>query len=99
MRPHVIANRYRGGRTRRAEIRRLLDHLLDLEGERRAVSIVLVGERTIRRLNRTWLDEDRATDVLSFPMESMPGPPPEAVPVGEVVVCVPVCSREAARRE
>ena len=31
------------------------------------LSLSLVGDRAIRRLNRTWRKKDKATDVLSFP--------------------------------
>lgn len=64
------------------------------------MSVVFVGERSIRRLNRQWMEEDAPTDVLSFPMGSPPpGLPPSAVPVGEIVVCVPVCERAASERK
>ena len=32
------------------------------------VSLVITGQQQIHELNRTYLDEDRPTDVLSFPM-------------------------------
>lgn len=32
------------------------------------LSLALVGERVIRRLNRDFLKEDKVTDVLSFPL-------------------------------
>src|ERR1700679_1165645 len=35
-----------------------------LEGE---VDVLLAGDRTLRRLNRTYRGKDKATDVLSFP--------------------------------
>jgi probable rRNA maturation factor len=35
-----------------------------LEGE---VDVLLAGDRTLRRLNRTFRGKDKATDVLSFP--------------------------------
>jgi probable rRNA maturation factor len=35
-----------------------------LEGE---VEVLLAGDRTLRRLNRTYRGKDKATDVLSFP--------------------------------
>jgi probable rRNA maturation factor len=35
-----------------------------LEGE---VDVLLAGDRTLRRLNRTYRNKDKATDVLSFP--------------------------------
>jgi probable rRNA maturation factor len=61
--------------------------------------VAFVGERAIRRLNRLWMEEDAPTDVLSFPMGSPPpGLPPSAVPVGEIVICVPVCERAARDR-
>jgi probable rRNA maturation factor len=61
--------------------------------------VVLVGERTIRRLNRVWMEEDAPTDVLSFPLGAPPpGLPASAVPVGEIVICVPVCARAARER-
>jgi rRNA maturation RNase YbeY len=98
-RPLGIANRQRKARPRRADIRLLLDRILDQEGEPRGVNVVFVGERTIRRLNRIWMEEDAPTDVLSFPLgEPPPGIPASAVPVGEIVVCVPVCERAARER-
>ncbi|HEV8354577.1 MAG TPA: rRNA maturation RNase YbeY [bacterium] len=38
------------------------------------VSIILVGDASIRRLNRRFLGKDRPTDVLAFPL--LPGGPP-----------------------
>lgn len=61
--------------------------------------MVFVGERIIRNLNRVWMDEDAPTDVLSFPLGAPPpGIPAVAVPVGEIVICVPVCERAARER-
>jgi probable rRNA maturation factor len=36
------------------------------------LSIALVGDRAMRRLNRRYRGEDRATDVLSFPLLHAP---------------------------
>jgi probable rRNA maturation factor len=94
-----IANRQRRASPRRAEIRALLDHLLDAEGEERGVTLAFVGEETMRRLNRDWMGEDRATDVLSFPCGPGPeGLPASLLPAGEVVICVPYCERSARSR-
>ena len=38
------------------------------------LSIVVVTDAAIRRLNRRWRGKDRATDVLSFPVGGPPGP-------------------------
>jgi len=50
-------------------------------------------EREMRRLNRTYRGKDRPTDVLSFPGEETP----DGVHLGDVVICVPVARRQAAR--
>src|SRR5262249_29522105 len=57
----------------------------------------LVGEKTIRQLNRNYLGKDAITDVLSFPLE--PTPPFARGPwhLGEVVVALPVAKRQAQR--
>lgn len=96
---HEIGNRQRQGRPRRRDLRILLDHVLDGEGEPRGVSVAFVGERAIRRLHAMWMAEDTPTDVLSFPS----GPPPSAAlawafAAGEVVICVRVCAASARRR-
>ena len=38
------------------------------------VALTLVSEQDIHILNRTYRDTDRVTDVLSFPLLSLPGP-------------------------
>jgi probable rRNA maturation factor len=52
------------------------------------VAVELVGELTIRELNRIHRDRDEPTDVLSFPVD---GPGEVAGPreLGDVVICPP----------
>jgi len=50
------------------------------------VSLVFVGDLTMRRLNRTYRHTDKTTDVLSFLLESG---------LGEIVISVPEAAREA----
>jgi probable rRNA maturation factor len=61
------------------------------------VSVVLVGDRRIRELNRTYRFKDRATDVLAFPQDG--GPPLADHPplLGDVVISVETAARQAAR--
>ena len=61
-----------------------------------SVALHLVGDETIRELNRDHRQQDHATDVLSFPLlepeESGAAfvlPPGEAVSLGDVVVSAP----------
>jgi len=69
-----------------------------LAGERRAaeLSIRVVGAREGRLLNRRYRGLDRATNVLSFALDS----PLEAAPdlIGDIVLCAPLVAREAARQ-
>ena len=55
------------------------------------VSILLVGDAAIRRLNRTWRGRDASTDVLSFP-QPRGGP---ARLLGDVVISLDTAARVA----
>jgi probable rRNA maturation factor len=70
------------------------------------VSVALVGDRLVRRLNREYRDQDYATDVLSFPNDdrvagpkSVAPPTPDALPpapyLGEIVIARGVARRQA----
>ena len=59
------------------------------------LSVSLVGDRAIRRLNRTWRKTDRSTDVLSFPAGEIPRGAPGPRPIGDVVISVETALRVA----
>lgn len=68
---------------------------------RAEVSFSFVGRSAMRRLNRKYRGLDRPTDVLSFPLREgrrVPPPPRGPVPLGDVVVCLPVASCQAKRK-
>lgn len=58
-----------------------------------ALSVAVVGDHRMRRLNREYHGVDATTDVLAFPLETGPGPS------GEVIVCAPSAARRARSRE
>ncbi len=66
---------------------------LNLEGCE--LSLSLVGDPAIRRLNRTWRKKDKATDVLSFPADPLPAGTPGPQPVGDVVISLDTAKRQA----
>ena len=77
------------GRPRRA---RALASWLEAVAPARArgiVAIALVGDATMRRLNRRYAGRDRATDVLSFPSDG-----PEGV-LGDIAIATGVARRQA----
>jgi probable rRNA maturation factor len=62
------------------------------------VAIALVGDRTIRRLNRAYAGRDRATDVLSFPAgrDTAGARGPSASPwLGDIVIATGIARRQA----
>jgi probable rRNA maturation factor len=73
----------------RARARRFLAALGREDAE---LSILLVGDRRIRSLNREWRGKDAATDVLSFPLSDPPGIGPL---LGDVVVSLDTAVRRA----
>ncbi len=64
---------------------------------RGTVTIVLVGDAAMRRLNRQWRDKDYATDVLSF-VNDDEGPRlrGQARHLGDIVIATGVARRQAA---
>lgn len=69
------------------------------------VSLSLVGDEEIHALNRTWRDEDKPTDVLSFSQRDehlsarQRSRPAEAgEPLGDIVISVDTAARQAAAR-
>ncbi len=54
------------------------------------LSIALVGDATMRRLNKQCLGADRTTDVLAFPGR-------EKNDYGEIILCRPQIERQAKR--
>jgi rRNA maturation RNase YbeY len=81
------------GRLRRSA-RRLLRGLR-LDGAE--LSVVLVSDAEMRRLNRRWRRRDRPTDVLSFAQREGAGGAPDGL-LGDVVISVDTARRQAGER-
>ena len=74
--------------------RRATAFLKALELQKCELSISLVGDAEIRRLNRQWRNKDQVTDVLSFPAGDWLGVGPRTL--GDIVISLPT-TRRAAR--
>jgi len=59
-------------------------------GKEYELSIVFVGEKRSRTINRTYRHKDKATNVLSFPLS------PKS---GELVLCMPIVKKECVQFE
>ena len=78
-------------------LKKLVGRALELQGcdTRSEVSLMITGQHRIHELNRIFLEEDRPTDVLSFPMLEASKmndfilPPDGITHLGEVIVSYP----------
>lgn len=59
------------------------------------VSVVLCGDKEIQALNAQWREEDKATDVLSFPMVEDWDTFGPGQPLGDVVISIEYAERLA----
>jgi probable rRNA maturation factor len=71
---------------------RLEDVVFAGEGHRMAVSLVIIDDAGIRRVNRDHLDHDWPTDVIAFDLREGPD---EGGPAGEILVNAEQAEREA----
>ena len=63
------------------------------------VSVRIVDEHEMRMLNRDFRDQDKPTNVLSFPAGNVAGLPADESPaLGDIVVCATVVAAEAAEQ-
>jgi probable rRNA maturation factor len=74
--------------------RRLLDALRMRDAE---LSLLLVSDAVMRRLNREWRGKDHPTDVLSFAQAEGSGGAPAGL-LGDVVISIDTARRQAAER-
>ena len=68
-----------------------------MSGDAAEVSVRLVDEPEMAALNQNYRDKAGATNVLSFPAEMPAGVTTPLL--GDIVICVPVVSREAAEQD
>jgi len=84
---------------RQTTLAHLAEHVLSAVGESRSeLSLELIGDRRMRRLNHEYRKRDRPTDVLAFPTREavMPGGVrPVTQMLGDVVISLPTAIRQA----
>ncbi|MDR0271961.1 MAG: rRNA maturation RNase YbeY [Clostridiales bacterium] len=65
----------------------------DLKALNYEVSISFVSDEEIRELNNKYREQDKPTDVLSFP--TMEAPPGKIFPMGDIVISTETAARQA----
>jgi len=63
------------------------------------VSLSLVGEAKIRKLNKKYRDKNEVTDVLSFPLEESRLKKHDILPLGDIFICLPFAVKESKRQD
>jgi len=77
-------------------VRARAEALLEAAGLRDAgLSVLLVGDRAMRSLNRRYRGKDRTTDVLSFSFREGQGADVQHLLLGDIVISVPTALRQA----
>ena len=96
--PVVIGMRLTRWQLRLASLKRIAAHVLQAVGEAEALlSLEIVGDGRMRRLNRTFRHRDKTTDVLAFATREGPGPP--SLLLGDIVISLPQAIRQAREHE
>lgn len=86
----------RGCRIRESSLRALAQRVMAAAGVSGAeLSVDMVGDGRMRRLNRVYRGIDRPTDVLAFAMREAGGP--DSPLLGDVVISLPAAVRQAAQ--
>jgi len=95
----VILNRQRRHRVSVSRLRQfmtLLSQRLRLDSQ--TFTIVLASDRAIRRLNRDFRNQDKPTDVLSFPTGQEGPPHLDKAGLGDMILSVETARRQAFAR-
>ena len=92
--PVLTRNRLRRHPVRMSVLARLAQQILDLVGEHEVeLSLEIIGNGRMRRLNREFRGKDRPTDVLAFPLRESLGP--RSSLLGDVVIALPTAAKQA----
>lgn len=100
----VRISRPYGVRVDRRWLKQVVAETLKVEQVSRAeVSLVIVGDKKIRDLNRQYRNVDAPTDVIAFALaeptkETFVAPPDDILHLGEVVVSFPRAAAQALER-
>lgn len=97
--PAAVASRRRRRGLRGDRVRADANALLNELRVQAELSIALVSDVEMQRLNSTYRRVDRPTDVLAFPMSERTDDGPHPRLLGDVVISVDTAARQAAQRD
>jgi probable rRNA maturation factor len=92
-----IENRQRKHPIRKRDLRKVARRILSVSGCPDAeLSVVIADDAGIREINRDYLQRDRPTNVISFPMQEGEGGGINPLLLGDVVISAETAARDAA---
>ena len=94
----LLNNRQRRQRIKSQNIKKVALRILNDLGcpEDAELSVSIVGDRSIRIINREYLAKDRPTNVISFSQQEGDGVGPNNTLLGDVIISADSAAREAA---
>lgn len=69
-----------------------LEKIAQTLSPQRMIELLFVDENTIQGMNKEYRNQDKPTDVLSFPLDAMGI---ANMPLGSVVICIPIAQGAA----
>lgn len=95
-----IENRQRKQKISIPRLRKIARKILSVSGCPDAeLSILIVGDRRIRQINRDYLQRDKATNVISFAQQEGENPAGATLLLGDVVISAETAARDAAEAQ
>ncbi|OQA53204.1 MAG: Endoribonuclease YbeY [candidate division WS2 bacterium ADurb.Bin280] len=76
--------------------KRAKKHLLGRGVKKAFAEIEIIGKARMRSLNKKFMKKDYPTDVLSFPLEKIPGE--DAQNIGTIFVCNDIIKKQSSER-
>ena len=93
----LVRSQLRRAKIDHPRLAKLAQAVLSSVGEASSIlSLSLIGDQSMRRLNRQYRKKAYATDVLAFSMREGPGR--ASALLGDVVISVPTAAKQAKRR-
>ncbi|OGF20790.1 rRNA maturation RNase YbeY [Candidatus Falkowbacteria bacterium RIFOXYB2_FULL_38_15] len=85
----IEVNQKIGEKITKIKLEKVVAEALKIIGRKSGkISVAIVGDNEIKKLNKKYRDKDKVTDVLSFGYSASPL-------LGEIVICLPQVKRQA----
>src|SRR3989339_2005047 len=89
----IEVNQKIGEKITKIKLEKVVAEALKIIGRKSGkISVAIVGDNEIKKLNKKYRDKDKVTDVLSFGYSASPL-------LGEIVICIPQVKRQGKKKK